>query len=163
MLSETMRSMKLRGSSERKKGARLEAEELSLSSTLEQVYLREERRKESSSKKKAAVVGESSGDEDEGDEGEFVPREAALLEKQIRQRETEKLQRITYQASDTQFLDPEIEPLMSLVPLAYERMAKMGFNQSQQRRELKRTVNNVEELLEKISAIQAEVRSLHGK
>ena len=42
-------------------------------------------------------------------------------------RDTEKQARISFKTGDIGFQDPEIKSLLSLVPLAYEKMAKMPY------------------------------------
>ena len=90
---------------------------------------------------------------------DFVPREVQSLEKQINRRDTEKQARINFKTGDVAFTDPEIKPLLNLVPLAYEKMAKMPYVYQQvqegqlTRSQIKKSVNRVEELLEQISAI----------
>ena len=58
---------------------------------------------------------------------DFVPREVQNIERQINTRNTEKQARISFKTGDVGFADAEIKPLLSLVPLAYEKMAKMPY------------------------------------
>ena len=81
------------------------------------------------------------------------------LERQIKTRDNDKQARISFKTGDCSFVDPEIKSLLGLVPLAYEKMATLPYvyNEGEAgkptRSQIKKGVNKVEELLEKISAI----------
>lgn len=83
----------------------------------------------------------------------------AAIENRIKMRDTEKQARIEFKSGDLKFQDPQVKSLLGLVPLAYEKMAKMPYvyqsedSSKPTRMQIKKQINKVEKLMEKLSAV----------
>jgi hypothetical protein len=103
----------------------------------------------SQSSEDSAGVQQSKCEPDETESvfsSDFVPREAIKVAKAQEKKEAQKLQAIK---ENRTFIDPEIEPLLSLLPLAKIKMKQMPV-QSKQREELQMTILNIKCLLERL-------------
>ena len=75
------------------------------------------------------------------------------LHKEIKQRGEGKIQAITQ--TEVQFNDPEMRSLLALVPLAYDKMAQLPFDQyGETHKQIKESVHRVEAILEQLKFVQ---------
>lgn len=115
-------------------------DEVSFRSSKESNFNRPEERKNDDIESEASTIGD------------FVPREVKKLQKEIVERGEGRAQAIVQ--TKVQFNDPELKSLLSVVPLAYDKMAQLPYEQyATTHQSIKQSVHKIEALLEQIKFV----------